>query len=184
VLAGTGANGGGALVAARRLVNYGAHVLVITTRTAESFQGIPAHQLEILQNMGVQVVQGGMPEVDDENYHLILDGIIGYSLNGAPHGSPANLIRWANNHFAPILSLDVPSGVDGTTGLVFDPSIVATSTMTLGLPKKGLMEKESAPSVGELYLADISVPPDLYARPDINLDVGHIFAGSDIIRLR
>jgi NAD(P)H-hydrate epimerase len=184
VLAGTGGNGGGALVAARRLANYGAKVKVATTRPVDAFQGIPAHQLQILQNMGVQIITGETLEIDDGSLHLILDGIIGYSLSGSPRGSAANLIRWANNQNVPILSLDMPSGIDGTIGLAYDPSIEAAATMTLALPKRGLMENELVPSVGELYLADISVPPALFAGPKLNLEVGPIFASNDIIRLR
>lgn len=184
VLAGTGGNGGGALVAARRLANYGADVTVFTTRSADAFQGIPAHQLKILQNMGVQTIAGEIPEIDNGSYHLILDGIIGYSLSGAPRGSAANLIRWANNQNVPILSLDMPSGMDAINGLAYDPSIEAAATMTLALPKRGLIKEELEPSVGELYLADISVPPALYAGPKLNFEIGPIFASSDIIRLR
>ena len=184
VLAGSGGNGGGALAAARRLANYGAHVLVVTTRTAESFQGVPAQQLQILQKMGVPVYQEDRLEVVDGGLQLIIDGMIGYSLRGAPLGSAANLIRWANNQDVPILALDIPSGVDGTTGLAHDPSIAATATMTLALPKTGLLKNQLAQTVGELYVADISVPPALYAEPELNLKVGPIFARSDIIRLR
>ena len=184
VLAGTGGNGGGALTTARRLANYGTNVTVVTTRTAESFEGIPGHQLKILQHMGVPIFQEEKLKADDGHYHRIIDGIIGYSLRGAPHGSAANLIRWANDQNNPPLSLDVPSGVDGTTGEAYDPSIIATATMTLALPKTGLMEKDLVPTVGDLYLADISVPPALYAGSELEFDVGPIFSHSDIVRLR
>ncbi len=56
--------------------------------------------------------------------------------------------------------------------------------MTLALPKKGLLAPEAVAHVGELYLADISVPPALYAGPALNLQVGPLFAENDIIRLR
>jgi NAD(P)H-hydrate epimerase len=115
---------------------------------------------------------------------LIVDGVIGYSLKGAPRGTAANLIRWANGKGAPILALDAPSGVDTTTGTVFDPAINAVATMTLALPKEGLRAPGIEDKVGELYLADISVPPALYAEPALGLSVGHLFAESDIIRIR
>ena len=82
------------------------------------------------------------------------------------------------------MSLDAPSGVDVTTGTVFNPAIKATETMTLALPKEGLRAPGVGDRVGELYLADISVPPSLYARPPLGLAVGNIFAEGDIIRLR
>jgi NAD(P)H-hydrate epimerase len=115
---------------------------------------------------------------------LIVDGVIGYSLKGAPRGTAADLIRWANLQDAPILALDAPSGVDATTGAVFDPAIKAAATMTVALPKEGLRAPGVEEQVGELYLADISVPPALYAEPTLGLEVGYLFAQSDIIRLR
>jgi len=80
------------------------------------------------------------------------------------------------------LSLDAPSGVDTTSGTVFDPAIRATATMTLALPKEGLRASGVEDHVGELYLADISVPPELYGR-FLGIEVGPIFAQSDILHL-
>jgi NAD(P)H-hydrate epimerase len=74
-------------------------------------------------------------------------------------------------------------GIDTTTGTVHDPAIRATATMTLALPKEGLRAAGIKAQVGELYLADISVPPQLYAEPALGLDVGPIFAESDIVRI-
>ena len=113
----------------------------------------------------------------------MIDGVIGYSLQGAPSGAAAGLIRWANASGAPVLALDAPSGVDATSGAVFEPAIRATATMALALPKAGLRAPDVAALVGELYLADISVPPELYAEPTLGLTVGHIFATNDIVRL-
>ena len=84
----------------------------------------------------------------------------------------------------PILALDAPSGVDTTTGTVFTPAIQATATMTLALPKEGLRAPDAEKHVGELYLADISVPPALYAEPALGIQVGAVFAKDDILRLR
>ncbi|GAB4576336.1 MAG: NAD(P)H-hydrate epimerase [Anaerolineae bacterium] len=182
ILAGSGGNGGGALVAARRLHNYGAQVRVITTRPAHAYTGIRARQLDILDRMGVPVGPVGstsrLPVPD-----LILDGIIGYSLQGAPHGTAAGLIRWANAVPAPRLALDVPSGLDATAGPIHEPVIAAAATLTLALPKTGLRAPGAARFTGELYLADISVPPALYASPALGLEEGPIFARSEIVRL-
>ena len=177
ILAGTGGNGGGALACARRLHIWGASVRVFATRPDADLAPVPAHQLAILRRMEVPVASAS--EVSGaESPDLIVDGLIGYSLKGNPRGAAANLIRWANGQDAPILALDVPSGL-GTT-----PAIRATATMTLALPKEGLRAAGAEERVGELYLADISVPPSLYAQPPLGLKVGHIFAESDIIRLR
>jgi NAD(P)H-hydrate epimerase len=94
------------------------------------------------------------------------------------------LITWANRQAAPILALDAPSGLDTSTGTIYEPAIRATATMTLALPKAGLLTDQAAPNVGELYLADISVPPALYAGPALQLAVGPIFAANDIVRIR
>ena len=183
VLAGTGGNGGGALVCARRLHNYGAQVSVFVTRPDQDFTPVAAHQLEILRRMLVPV-SPSEPLNMSGTPALIIDGVIGYSLQGDPLGTAADMIRWANGQGVPILALDAPSGVDTTSGTVFDPAINATATMTLALPKAGLRAPGVESQVGELYLADISVPPSLYDEPALGLKVGNVFAQSDIVRLR
>jgi NAD(P)H-hydrate epimerase len=130
--------------------------------------------------VAVQQVEA-LGEADDPD--LIIDGIIGYSLKGAPYGSAKELIRWVNAQDAPVLSLDAPSGVDATKGTIFDPAVRATATLTLALPKEGLRAEGVDALVGELYVADISVPPQLYGGPALNLDVGSLFARDDIVRL-
>jgi NAD(P)H-hydrate epimerase len=182
VLAGSGGNGGGALVCARHLNNWGADVRVYTTKADDAFTPIPAHQLNILHRMHVPVnAADAVSQLNTPD--LIVDGIIGYSLSGAPRGTAADLIRWTYGQTAPVLALDAPSGIDNTSGAVFDPAIRATATMTLALPKAGLRSSGAADNVGELYLADISVPPALYAAPALQLKVGAIFEESEIIRL-
>lgn len=183
VLAGTGGNGGGALVCARRLHNWGALVEVVATQPAEQFTPVPKHQFDILQRMRVPLgTAADLGQLDPPA--LVIDGIIGYSLQGTPVGGAAELIRWANAGGVPILALDAPSGVDTTTGTVFDPAIRATATMTLALPKEGLRAPGVESHVGELYLADISVPPGLYREPKLGLTVPPLFAESDVVRLR
>ncbi|NKQ36778.1 MAG: NAD(P)H-hydrate epimerase [Chloroflexi bacterium] len=181
VLAGRGGNGGGGLVCARRLYNWGADVRVFLTHPPEDYSGVPARQLDILQRMGVPVIVTGEDVVLGDTAVLLIDAIIGYSLAGDPRGTAATLIRAANAHPAPILSLDAPSGLDTTTGTVYTPCIQAAATMALALLKAGLQGNEAV--VGELYLADISTPPDLYAGPGLELSVGPIFSHDDVIRL-
>jgi NAD(P)H-hydrate epimerase len=118
---------------------------------------------------------------DTREGDLVIDGIIGYSLSGAAQGAAADLIRWANGQRAPVLALDVPSGLDSTTGDVYEPCIRATATMTLALPKRGLRDPRARLYVGELYLADISVPPGLYT--SLGVVVSSLFAKSEVIRL-
>lgn len=181
ILAGKGGNGGGALVCARRLANYGARVQVHLSAPEAELGPVPGHQLTILRRMGLPVI--GPERLPDTDAGLVIDGLIGYSLQGAPREVTASLIRWANAQPAPILALDVPSGVDATTGAVYEPAIQAAATLTLALPKLGLRMPGADARVGELYLADISVPPGLYASPGLGLAVGSIFAPGDILRI-
>jgi NAD(P)H-hydrate epimerase len=171
VLAGPGGNGGGGLVAARHLANRGCHVEVVLSEPSR-LTPVPAHQADILARMGV--VTGSQPSPAD----LVIDALIGYSLQGDPAGAAAELISWANAQATPILALDVPSGLDATTGVAGAHTIQATATMTLALPKAGLLD---APDAGELYLADISVPPIVYQR--MGIVVPQLFGESALLRV-
>lgn len=170
VLAGTGGNGGGGLVAARHLINRGVSTTVVLSRS--ELDGTPGHQLAILKRMGVSVAE------QPSNGSLIIDALIGYSLRGDPRGRTAELIEWANSSVSKVLSLDTPSGLDVTTGEAATPSVQADATLTLALPKVGL---RAAPQVGRLFLADISVPPEVYGA--FGMHPGGIFAESQIVEL-
>ncbi len=82
-----------------------------------------------------------------------------------------------------MLALDVLRGVDAGPGEVHGlVVIVADATMTLALPKTGLRSPDAHAAVGEIYAADISVPPELYAEPSIGVRVRSPFALADIVR--
>lgn len=185
ILAGTGGNGGGGLACARHLHNWGAQATVVTTKPDDQYVGVPAHQLQILRNMEVPVITAGALKNRDEqgNFDLVVDAIIGYSLAGTPRGAAAKLIAWADRQKAPVLSLDTPSGLDPTSGKVFNPTIRAAATMTLALPKLGFRQPQAREVIGELYLADISVPPGLYASLGIELPAHNLFAKGEITRI-
>jgi len=176
VLAGAGGNGGGVLTAARRLAGWGAVVSIVLAQDAAAMTPVAGLQLAILRKMGLRV----WPE--PHSGELILDGLIGYSLRGTPRGRAAILIGWANADVAPVLSLDVPSGFDAQTGKGSALMMRAAATLTLALPKRGLSDPGNRAAVGDLYLADISVPPRLYkqlTRPMVLPP----FAAGDILRL-
>jgi len=181
VLVGSGGNGGGALVCARRLHNWGAKVSVFVAKSPQSFAPVPAHQLDILRRMGIAISPA--QSMDTRPADLIIDGIIGYSLRGNPRGFAADMIAWANAQTAPTLALDVPSGIN-TDGEIRQPAIRAAATLTLALPKVAFQEAAVSAYLGELYLADISVPPELYAIPSLGLNVGIFFNQSEIVRLK
>ena len=184
VLAGTGGNGGGALVCARRLHNWGVNVQVFLTAEAEKMTPIPAHQLGILERMGMEI-QSGEELLQVAEADLVIDGIIGYSVKGNPRGLAKLMIEWANRQSAPVLSLDTPSGLDLSSGTVHTPTVRATATLTLALPKHGLFEPLAMAQRGGLYLGDISVPPALYQAPSLGVEVSNrIFAKSDVVKIQ
>jgi len=109
--------------------------------------------------------------------------VIGYSLKGNPRGRAAEMINWTSTANAPVLSLDVPSGVDSTEGVVRTPSVIATATMTLAAPKVGLSATEAQPNIGELYVADIGVPDWVYQQIEGLRSMGHVFGNNDIVEV-
>lgn len=180
VLAGSGGNGGGGMVAARRLHGWCAEVDVWTTRDPDQLRAVVAHQAHSLRALDIPLHAPGtrepLPPAD-----LVLDALIGYALNGPPTGNAAALIEAANAQSAPIVSLDLPSGLEATTGAVFDPCIRADATLALALPKLGLWAPWAHRVTGERYLADIGIPEEVYRRLD--LDVGPIFARQQMLRI-
>lgn len=157
VLAGTGGNGGGGIVAARHLANRGATV-ELCLAAPDKLGEVPAWQYKIYRSTsGKEVSPRGLHK---DAVLIVLDALIGYSLRSAPRGVFADLIAWANGTGAPILSLDVPSGMDSTTGETPGDFIQATWTMTLALPKTGL----ASGNVGQITLADIGIPEQTYRR--------------------
>ena len=172
VLAGSGGNGGGGLVAARHLNNRGVMVSVSLSRSPDSMKPAPRQQLEICKKLGIQVV------AEPSEADLIVDALIGYSLAGSPRGRAAELIGWANATSTEVLSLDVPSGLDATTGAAGNSTISASATVTLAAPKRGLRNSQA---VGALFLADISVPPCVY--DDLGAGLRPEFGAGSILRV-
>lgn len=177
LLCGAGNNGGGGLVAARHLHNWGANVSLILAFDSSRLKEIPAHQWRILMQMGLDSnKEPDLPKAD-----LILDALIGYGLSGDPRQPVAGWIEKANKAGRPILALDAPSGLDTTSGIPGNPCIKAAATLTLALPKMGLLTREAKDYVGDLYLADISVPPNLYRH--LGVEVPNLFEKDTILKV-
>lgn len=176
VLAGSGGNGGDGLVAARYLHVWGAEVEIRLGRRPE--RGPAAHNLRAAERLGLPIV---LPTANPRlpPAALLIDALLGFSLVGAPTGETAALIVAANAQPAPILAVDLPSGLEATGGTVHDPCIVAAATLTLALPKQGLVVPGAGAVVGELFVADIGVPAAAYRR--IGHDVGTPFADAEIV---
>jgi NAD(P)H-hydrate epimerase len=177
VLSGAGNNGGGGMVSARHLHNWGADVMLKVFGTLSETKNIPVHQLRILELMGIS----NRATVDLTNTDLIIDAMIGYGLTGDPRGIVANWITRVNDAGRPVLALDTPSGLDTTTGTPGNPCVRASATLTLALPKTGLVAAEAIAYVGDLYLADISVPPQLYKR--LGIEIPPIFTHDTIVNI-
>ncbi len=179
VLCGKGNNGGGGMAAARHLHNWGADVQVKLVGSPRTLRNIPARQWEILQKMGLIVEQ-----VQLESGDLIIDAMIGYGLEGIPRPPVADWIEKANASNTPILALDAPTGLDTTSGAQSELCIRADATLTLALPKTGLILPEAKKWVGELYLGDISVPPELYTEPSLGGQrLGSPFEENTLVRV-
>jgi NAD(P)H-hydrate epimerase len=173
VLVGRGGNGGGGLVAARHLAVAGADVSLALAADPDDLAPVTAEQLAILTRMGVQIE----PPPDDPD--LVVDAVLGYSQQGDPRGTAASLIEWSAGRR--VLALDVPSGLELTTGVIRSPCIRAAATLTLALPKEGLRAPGAPEVVGDLYLADISVPSFVYRR--LGLDYASPFGRGPIVRI-
>ncbi len=147
VVVGGGNNGGGGLAAARRLHSWGFGVSVVSIKPATSFSGVPATQLRPLLRLGVPVhrFSGTIPATT-----VIVDALIGYGLQGIVTGESASIIESMNRSGATIVSLDVPSGLDADTGQPQGAAVQARATVTLALPKPGLLADAARLYVGQL----------------------------------
>ncbi|GAB4372959.1 MAG: hypothetical protein Kow0042_16570 [Calditrichia bacterium] len=182
IAVGKGNNGGGGLVAARHLSNWGASVCVLAENG--KFKGVPEQQWKAIQQLPVEVLlaQQALNAVNSSPAEIIIDALIGYGLSGAPTGFTAQLIRAINQCPAPVLALDTPSGLEVTTGEIFEPCIQADITLTLGLPKTGLVNKSTTTAVGQLFFTDIGIPPILYKK--LGFASPFIFENDSIIDLQ
>lgn len=162
VLAGAGGNGGGGINAARHLANRGREV-VVAVSDDKGLSEVPSFQLHVFEaTSGRRVPFADLQTITPA---LVIDAVIGYSLHGVPEGIGAEMIEWANDQTAPILSLDLPSGIDATTGHAPGGHIEADRTVTLALPKTGLVNEVA----GALFLADLGIPMETYRRAGIPL---------------
>lgn len=165
VVAGNGGNGGGGLVCARHLANHDVPVEVVLDRDPERLTGATARQCRILDTMGVQISTGTDGFGGRENVTVLVDALIGYGLGGSVREPARTLVGSMNRHGAPIVSLDVPSGIDATTGETRGVAIVPDRTVTLALPKPGLSDRD-----GSLFLADIGIPHTVFDRLDVEYE--------------
>jgi NAD(P)H-hydrate epimerase len=121
LLVGKGNNGGGGLVAARHLSNWGGQATLILSQE-EGFNETVSARLQTLKALDVTIISFSsklkLSRIINE-YDLVIDALIGYNLKGDPRYPLSEIIDQANAAETPILSLDIPSGLDATTGKDF-----------------------------------------------------------------
>lgn len=187
LVAGAGHCGAAGLAAARFLSNMGADLTVLLARPLSDLSHMAQQQYRILHRMNVPVVaQTELPPLKVltglREAEIAIDALIGGGLRGGPTGAEAFLIQALRQVGRPVLALDLPSGLSGDGERPIGPFVRAEATLALALPRLAHVNLAAAPYMGELYLADIGVPPVLYQR--LGLHVGSIFSGGEIIYLR
>jgi len=174
VLAGKGNNGGDGLVAARYLRRAGAEVTVLLLERPDLFTGDAAAALAAAHEAGVPTREvspetlGGELTMLLASADVLVDAIFGTGFRGSITGLVGDVIGAANRSGKPIVAVDVPSGLHADTGRLAEPHIRATQTVTLGLPKVGLVLYPGAEAAGALYIADIGYPPALLTTAGIS----------------
>ncbi|MEW6081881.1 MAG: NAD(P)H-hydrate dehydratase [Bacillota bacterium] len=161
VLAGKGNNGGDGFVAARHLHCQGVDVEICLVGRIDEVKGDARVNLEICRNMGLDVqevpdpgeVLGLLPRAG-----LVVDALLGTGFSGVPRPPISSIISALNASGRPVLSVDIPSGVDADTGAA-DLAVRASLTVTFGLLKRGLLLYPGASCAGDVVVADISIPP-------------------------
>jgi len=164
VLAGKGNNGGDAFAVARHLFNMGAKVSVYVLAKLADISADAKINLDILFKMGMEVIEVTKDEHIDsikdrlKDAHVVVDGLLGTGLKGEVKGVMAEVIAFVNDSCAPVVAVDIPSGVNGETGKVSAACIKAKTTVTFGLPKIGQLIHPGCEYVGNLEIVDIGIP--------------------------
>ena len=155
VFCGTGNNGGDGFVAARYLRNQGMDVKVYIAGEKSRIKNDPFTNLKILKNLNADIRDvSSAKEIEAD---LIIDAIFGIGLRGEVKGSAKEIIVDLNKKSTPIVSIDVPSGLNADTGEVLGVAIKAAKTVTMQFPKKGFTLNKGPECVGEIVVADVGI---------------------------
>lgn len=177
VLCGTGNNGGDGLAAARHLHRWGRlHSVCVTDRGR--LREPAAREAAALEAAGVEIE--GTPRL--EGAQLVLDAIFGTGLASPPAGPGAEWISLLNGGGRRILSADIPSGLDADEGRQLGEAVRADLTVTLGLPKNGLLVGDGPALAGTVWVADIGIPAKAYEIVGLTVPP-HLFAMHDRVEL-
>lgn len=159
ILAGSGHNGGGGLVAAKHLHNWGYKVYIYLT--SRQLKPTTQHQLSVIKKLGVETFTS-KPNLT--KFDLLIDSILGYNLKGNVKEPIRSLIEDINSKDLEAVSLDLPSGLNPDTGKPEGVAVKAKATLTLAALKVGFIEPEAKDYLGELFLADIGIPPEVFEK--------------------
>ncbi|NGQ95864.1 NAD(P)H-hydrate dehydratase [Brevibacillus sp. SYP-B805] len=164
ILVGKGNNGGDGLVAARHLIDSGIEVTVVYAQDPDTLVGEAAIQRDAARKLGIRQAVYGADPIEWGRFDGIVDALLGTGSSGAPRGQVASLIRDANQSGLPILSVDIPSGLDPDTGQIHEPCIKAAKTVALAFLKRGLAQYPGREMAGEITVANIGIPRQLAER--------------------
>lgn len=172
IFAGPGNNGGDGLVVARCLAQAGWRCSVHRLKEPEKFTPDAAKNYQRLQevmagNASVREFDANDPEwpqrvrEDLADADVLIDAIFGTGVSGAPRGKALDMIMLVNDAALPVVSIDIPSGVDGTTAETPGEAVMAESTLTIGAPKIGTLFHPGKWHCGEVSVIDIGFPDDV-----------------------
>lgn len=175
VVAGSGNNGGDALVAARFLHQRGARVSASTV-PARDPQSLVAHHRKTILQLGIRLDEAPAGIEDDAD--VIIDGLLGTGVRPPLRPAALAIIHAMNATGRPIVAVDVPSGMDADTALGADDAVHAVATVTLAAPKAGLVRTANA---GRVFLADIGMPAALFSTGRQSLE--RLYQMGDLVEL-
>jgi len=177
IVAGRGNNGGDGLVIARHLFNHGMVAQVLLLAGKDEVKGDAALNLRIAEKIGVPVAEI-RSEADwktkgrlIKQASVIVDAIFGTGLSKPAAGLYAKAIEDINRTDAFKLAVDIPSGLSSDSFEIIGPAVKADVTVTLAAPKIAHVLPPAEEWVGELVVADISVPPQLLSAPQLKLEL-------------
>jgi NAD(P)H-hydrate epimerase len=162
-LCGQGNNGGDGFACARHLLNHGFKVKVYFSGKRKKLSKESETNCRILLKMGQKVLRPNLPAVKKEFEHtdLIVDALLGIGLKAEVREPIYSLIGLINTSKKPVLSLDIPSGLDATSGRIRGIAVKSKHTVTFGLCKKGFLNPQARQYIGDVTVGDISLPRKL-----------------------
>jgi len=169
IFCGKGNNGGDGFVVARHLINGDIGVNIYLLCEKKDVKGDALINLNILLRMGQEVKELTCPDdiegIKEEVYgaSLIVDAILGTGAEGDVKEPMKSSIDFINGTLLPIVSVDIPSGLDADNGVLLGTSIKATKTVTFVAPKKGFYLNEGRFRTGEVTIADIGISDKILA---------------------